>query len=1483
MKKPPLLLYVVYACVLVCLLSTSAGAGEYEWFWINVPAQVYPGETLEASVSATAVDSITFSLQRIEDPVQYITESRKERFFDVSTWRPSREPEKREIWQNLKNAFFQSLRTIASRVLPEGTKSFLQDLLGISGPLTPRLIEIDPADFERGTEFVKSWREKLHYAPGTTYTYTTFQVAPLERGVYLLTASTEKRESRVLFSVSSVGMVSKQDDESFVLFVQEQHTGVPLEGARIRVFMEDELIREGETAENGIWKSEAVERGEAAIMVEWEDEYSFLSAYSYYFDESLDAFIYTERPIYRPGQRVFFRGVLRTRMFDGYVTPDPGETVKAQLVDFDGNVYEELTLETNRFGTVSSWFDLPALVEEGSYFLELTWRERVFTGFIEVQEYEKPVFEIELEPEREVYAAGEELTFQLAATYYTGEPMSPGSYRYRVIRYPAFSSSFGRDREVLVEEEGDLDAGGKSTITFQTPVDSEDIFWYEISCQVFDPAFRVVETRARVRVLMGDFALVLRPDRHFVQREKPLNWEIRALDAWENLVEVETVRAQVEKLTWNASRWEWDSSMVWMETIPLTTGEGELVTLQNEAGYYRLEVAAVDSQGRLIRASRTFYVTGRGLYIPTERVEVYPDKETYSVGEEARLVIVPPVVDTSFPFLLSVEGSRIHHLEVMETEGPFEVTIPILPQHRLGCYVSVASFFSGDLYQEAVELIIDHGRELSIDMNIEKDVYRPGEEGTITLYVTGADGLPRQAEVSVGIVDQAIFDMAPFWREGIVDHYYRYMYNRVFTLSSLYTGFYGYGERVFEGSLQMKEALGDGGLTVREFFPDTLLWFPDLVTDEEGRIEIPFTAPDNLTRWRVEARAVAHDEFGEEVNHFRTASPFALRLAVPPFLRDGDTARLQATLWNELAPQRVELGAEADDGLSVSLPETVLQVGREETIPFPVEIHAHDVGDSSMTLTARGERASDGLRLPLPRRERGVSVESSRTVIAQDGEARFQFSYEDGDFFSLPDMSLELFQGIEAVLNREISYMFSYPFRCSEQVASRILSLLTENWNGHEEWIPEIPREVHDDIHLLYSQQSYDGGWGWWRRGESNIFNTAHVLLALQRAREKGYPLSEQAITRGLDYLEYSLEYMYEEVDLFSRAMGALALKQVGRYWGHNGKLFPQFDELDDKTLSLLIFVSDEEERLELVSLLRERAQMVGDGVVFGRIDHERPWINDRFLSTSLAVIALREVDEELASQALLWLLRSLPGEWGLSTLERAWFLQAAASFVEEEPSSRLSYRVLLNGEVIAEGRRSLYEDSLKIDLPGDKLQYGTNTIEVSGEGYWLASFHLRGVSSDPPSEQELEIKRRYSLLRPQVQEDGNIRFAGEPFTTLKPGDEVLCELEIESPADLSNLVIEDGMGAGFELVRDWYRYPLVNDVYDPYQYVVTRLHRGQPVLFVENLWKGKNVIRYIIRARDAGEFYVPPTRAYLMYFPEVTGYSEEDVVEIRR
>ena len=120
--------------------------------------------------------------------------------------------------------------------------------------------------------------------------------------------------------------------------------------------------------------------------------------------------------------------------------------------------------------------------------------------------------------------------------------------------------------------------------------------------------------------------------------------------------------------------------------------------------------------------------------------------------------------------------------------------------------------------------------------------------------------------------------------------------------------------------------------------------------------------------------------------------------------------------------------------------------------------------------------------------------------------------------------------------------MYYYPYGCTEQTSSRIISLLSLPLPDNLEWTKTVPREIQEGIYQLYALQHYDGGWGWWNLDDSNVFNTSHALLALITAREKGYLVSENSILQAKSYL------MSINKDLvpWEKAMSYYVLSQVG-------------------------------------------------------------------------------------------------------------------------------------------------------------------------------------------------------------------------------------------------------------------------------------------------------------------------------------------------
>lgn len=1469
---------LVFVIVFI-FLSGSSFASPY--ISLSVPAHIYPGESIEARVNVSEIKSLQMSLFRIDEPENYILESNKEYFFSIDTWRPKRPLNEQEKWQNLKFSFFQSLRGIASKVLSPSLKQSLKDILGIEGSIPARPIEITSDDYHRNSSLLKSWLQEIRYSKDDFYAYQTITLNPLQEGVYLLTAAGGGKEARVIFSVTRLSLISKVDQNQMVVFVQDRKSGQILEKVRMRLLENNQVVSEGETNSEGLWSKTELKQKEMTIMAQMDNEYAFMNIYPYYFDSSskLDVFIYTERPLYKPGQRVYFKSLLREKLATSYFAPPPGEKVKAVLTDYRDNIYSSTELVSDEYGNLSSWFDLPMSLDEGDYLIKLSWKNSDFYRMVSIENYEKPSFEAEVKTEKETYANREKVTVKVQANYYSGQPLTPGTFRYQILRYPMYYWRYGFQSEMVEENTGTLDENGEAEITFIPEVEG-NAYWYEAQVGVFDAAYRGVQKTAQVKVLMGDFALVLKSNRYFVGMNQNLQYTVEAFDAEEKKVDVGKVYATIYLLTWDKEKKDWNETSAKLFSFEVVNGKADIDFAMEKPGYYRLECETRDEKGNTITASDTFYVTGSGFYLPTTGIELHLDKKEYKVGETANVLVVPPVTE-EFPHLLTIEGEKIHQIEVKSTvKGPYQVSIPITKDYILGCYVTLSTFYNGNYYNESIQIPVIPEKELLVKISTEKEVYLPQEKGKLKVTILGSDSLPRKCDFSLAIVDQAIFDISWQWWEKIYEHYYQNLYNRVYTQSSWYEYFYGQGETVQNVRPQFK-GNGRGGAgepTVRKYFPDTLLWMPSIKTNQQGEAEIEFTCPDNLASWRVEVRANTADEFGESVINFRTSSPFAFRVELPPFLSQGDTIQTQMTLWNEYPKQKVRLEAQTGSEIKIGTYPPEVEIDANQNLVIPVQFQAIEAGLPYVRMYARGDLAGDAIEVTQKVKPRGVEIEQFFTTFVSDEKGRLNFTYQPEMFNHPPQVECILYRNLNGVFYQIMEDMYYYPYGCTEQTSSRIISLLSLPLPDNLEWTKTVPREIQEGIYQLYALQHYDGGWGWWNLDDSNVFNTSHALLALITAREKGYLVSENSILQAKSYL------MSINKDLvpWEKAMSYYVLSQVGEKITDltSFEIDKRLERMDVKELAWLSLVAQGKAQQSLLKELIKRAQPIGDAVFYGYSNPEKPWEDDRFLATCWATLALNKENRSIAEKSFLWLLRNIQSEWYINTIEKAYFMKLALLFQEESMVSKTRYQIMLNSEKTTEGQFESDSFSKKIDLNGEKLLSGENQLELFGEGVYLMTVKIRGFTSGLPPSSQIKVSKNYWKLKPIKNEEGNFIFTKEAISSLQPGDELVCEILIESPHQFDNLVIEDGMAAGFELIRNDYVYQLQDDRAhnnsDFPIYVNKKIYDQLPVLFVSRIEEGENMIRYYLRVRDAGSFYVRPTQAYLMYFPEVRGYSKE-------
>src|SRR5439155_5104830 len=240
---------------------------------------------------------------------------------------------------------------------------------------------------------------------------------------------------------------------------------------------------------------------------------------------------YTDRPVYRPGHTVHFKGVIRLRTAVGYSVPE-GKTIDVDIQDPKQKPVYRKTLTASANGTVHDDLVLPASAALGNYFLEAkSGDEAVMTANFEVQDYKKPEYEVRVTPAKPRVLQGESGQAVIDSRYYFGEPVNGAKVQYAVYRdrywfplwydpedveFVAGENESEDSGDQVAQEEGQLDSEGKLTIKFNTTVsDHKFDSIYRVEARVTDQAKREIIGKGWIVATYGSYALNASPDRYF--------------------------------------------------------------------------------------------------------------------------------------------------------------------------------------------------------------------------------------------------------------------------------------------------------------------------------------------------------------------------------------------------------------------------------------------------------------------------------------------------------------------------------------------------------------------------------------------------------------------------------------------------------------------------------------------------------------------------------------------------------------------------------------------------------------------------------------------------------------------------------------------------------------------------------------------------------------------------------------------------------
>src|SRR6185295_16862026 len=575
----------------------------------------------------------------------------------------------------------------------------------------------------------------------------------------------------------------------------------------------------------------------------------------------------------------------------------------------------------------------------------------------------------------------------------------------------------------------------------------------------------------------------------------------------------------------------------------------------------------------------------------TGAIKLVADKKSYQPGETAHVLAILPSEQANI--LVTVERDNVLSAWKVNATGKTVVLdVPIAKHYAPNVFLSVTFVKDGDMYTSDKRLVVPaRDKILNLEIISNKQEYKPRETASYTILARDADGAPvPNAEVSLGVVDEALYSVSPDYTANIRQQFYGMRYNSLETHLSVSYSFRGFaGEKPIDlastkPSYQLADFKNEGEFaqpTIRKEFKDTAFWQPNVVTGRDGRATVRVKLPDNLTTWRATARGVTADtKVGVTREMVISRKDVIMRLETPRFFTQGDTVTLSGIVHNYLKENKT-----TQISLSVSGARLLDPAQQTVTIPKMGEhridwkISTSQTGEVRLLAKALTNTESDAVELALDVVPRGLhEVKSDRwTTTDENAQQEFTINLPANADLNSRQLRIEATPSIAGTLFGALDYLTSYPYGCTEQTMSSFLpniivsQTLKEFKSTSIRNSNDLKKKVERGRNRLYSYQHEDGGWGWWKSDNSDPFMTAYVIDGLTLAKQAGYDVDEERLARGRERLQGMLDALDAGKDLDTRAFMVYALAESGGAdTRHVEKLFAERDKLEPYGRALL-------------------------------------------------------------------------------------------------------------------------------------------------------------------------------------------------------------------------------------------------------------------------------------------------------------------------
>lgn len=829
--------------------------------------------------------------------------------------------------------------------------------------------------------------------------------------------------------------------------------------------------------------------------------------------------VFTERGIYRPGDTVHVKGLVRYRRLGELVSPKAGTRMELVLSDSRGNEIGKKAVEVSRFGTFDGQWEVPQGAPLG------TWRIAAmakvedaqtlhYEGSFRVEEYRAPQFQVDVKMRASDVVAGDPLQATVLARYLFGGAMSDADVRWTATRSTLEYTPPGNEgfvfgsrtwwwddetprptTEVVGGGEAKVDAMGSLIVDMGNAEAPASKTWtYTVEAEVSDVNRQRLANRSSATVHPAAHYVGARvAGTGFAEIGKESRIELIATRPDGQRVEGAPVSVSIKLRSWKSIRkkgafGQWFTISEPEETEVATCAVRSARTptacvfTPDSPGLYVYEATVTDPVGRTQTTRDSMYVVGGGWVSwqrnDTDRIDLVADKASYEPGDTARILVKSPYPEAEA--LLTVERSGVtsaHRVKLTGSATTLEVPIDedAIPNVFVGVILTRGRVEEGgleagdDAGRPAVRVgyamlkVEKKAKRLSVAVSPDAAEKRPGQKVRVDLQVKDWQGKgARGTELTVWAVDEGVLRLTDYQVPDPVEALHPLV---------------GLSVRIGEPLIHLvqRRLYGEKGQTpgggggdgsgggFRSRFQTTVLFAPSVITDAEGRARVEFEVPDNLTTWRIMAVAVSEgDRFGAGQSEVKVAKPLLALPALPRVARVGDQFEAGVVVHtHRFEAPRVTVTASAEGLKLQSEPQKAVELEPGKATEVRFRFVAEKAGIATLRFAVEGGGERDGVEQKLP-----IQLPVSMEAVATSGDTRDAVKENllppKGIRPDLGGLEITLSSTALAGLDENMRQLVEYPWGCLEQEASRLVPFVALRDLSGRFGVPWNPETVRD-------------------------------------------------------------------------------------------------------------------------------------------------------------------------------------------------------------------------------------------------------------------------------------------------------------------------------------------------------------------------------------------------------------------------------------